>query len=173
MKKILALALIMGLILTGCSKKNDTPAPTPTPSATPEATVPTDGETGDSALTTAVNGVLGNYDLPSFMNVGDSELKALYSINREDVEDYAIFKPMMNVHATEIIVITAAEGKLDAVKEAVEAYMTVQEENWSTYLPDQHELVKNRVVKEKGNTYIVVVAEEAEAIAADIEAAME
>lgn len=171
MKKLLALALILGLILTGCTKKNPTPEPTPTPTpeATPEVNEPTPS---DSELLNSVNGVIANYELPGFMEMTDAELETLYMIAPADVEDYAILKPMMNVQASEIIVVTAKDGKLDTVKENIDKYMKAQEENWSTYLPAQYELVKNRVVKEVGNTYIVVVAEEAEKIAADIEAAI-
>lgn len=170
MKKIVVLALIGFIALSGCSKKSE---PTPTPSATPETTLTPSPDSTESALMETVNGVLGNYEMPSFMNVTTAELKDLYAIDPQDVVDVAIFKPMMNVHATEIIVITAQDGKLDTVKEAIDAYMIAQEENWSTYLPDQYELVKNRAVKEKGNTLIVVVAENAEQIAAELEAAVQ
>ncbi len=170
MKKILALALIAGMMLTGCSKKEE---PVPTPSATPEITPTPESDSSESGLSKTVSDVLANYELPGFMNVTSAEVKDLYSIDPEEIEEMAIYKPMMNVHATEIIVITAKEGKLESVKEAVEAYMSTQEENWSTYLPEQYELVQNRIVKEVGNTLIVVVAEEAEKIAADLEAALQ
>ena len=79
---------------------------------------------------------------------------------------------MMNVHATEIMVYQAKEGMLETVTEEVNAYLENYEQMWSTYLPDQYELVQNRVQKTVGNTLVVIIAEDTAAIEAKIDAAL-
>lgn len=165
MKKILILAMIMLLTLSGCSKKENPPAVSSSPSASPEApgeNVQTDG------LNQTVEKVLEKYDLPDFVTINEQELNDLYSIDSDLTDDFAVYKPMMNVHATEIIVVKAKEGNFEKVKAAVDAYIDVQEDIWSRYLPEQYELVQNRQSGEIGNIYYVIIAEEAESIAADL-----
>ncbi|MEG0077013.1 DUF4358 domain-containing protein [Anaerorhabdus sp.] len=177
MKKLLAF-VSLALILAGCSS-----APKEEPVATPEITpgevVDGEGVTGgesvemtklQKAVDSVVNG--GQYEFPSFMTVDEPTLKDLYYVLTDDIEDYAIYLPMMNTQATEIIVIEAKEGKLDVVKEAVAKRMADIETTWAQYLPDQHELVLNRVEFEDGNIVGVVISENAEAIAKDIQAAL-
>lgn len=84
------------------------------------------------------------------------------------VKDYAIFMPAMNVHATEIILVEAQDGKLDEVKKALDKRMETVEQTWSTYLPEQYELVKNRKTLEEGNVIAIVIADQADAILQEI-----
>lgn len=60
--------------------------------------------------------------------------------------------------------------KKDVVKEKLDTYMTNLEEQWKTYLPDQYELVKNRLVKEYGDYLIYIVSSDNEAVFNEIKA---
>ncbi|MEG0176412.1 DUF4358 domain-containing protein [Anaerorhabdus sp.] len=180
MKKLLAL-MSLSLILAGCTStpKEEVATPTPEATATPGETTGNEGTTGGETVTmtefqTAVDSVVngGTYEFPSFMTINDETLSSVYGLTPEDVENYAIYVPMMNVQATEIIVVEAKDGKLDAVKEALAKRMTSLEDTWSTYLPDQYELVQNRVEFEDGNLVGIVIAENADQIAKDIQTAV-
>ena len=76
--------------------------------------------------------------------------------------------PAMNVHATEIILVEAQDGKLDEVKKALDKRMETVEQTWSTYLPEQYELVKNRKTLEEGNVIAIVIADQADTILQEI-----
>ncbi len=177
MKKLLVLALVGGLLLSGCSSTNEpeaTPEATPEVTATPETTPEVSEPTVEmSELQTLVSDIIANYEGPEMPLLTSDVIAGLYLVTPEMITDIAAFKPMQNTQGSEVIVATAAEGQLEALQLAIETYMVGSEESWSTYLPDQYELVKARVELTVGNTVIAIVHPEAEAIAADIEAALQ
>jgi hypothetical protein len=67
--------------------------------------------------------------------------------------------PMMRVHATEILVFQVKEDMMETGKTKVDDYLHHYEEYWSSYLPEQHVLVRNRLEKTLGNTLIIIVSE--------------
>ncbi len=146
MKKLAILALV-AMLLTGCSFGSTSKEP------------PTMDE---------VNEVLANYEGPNYSVADDVALDAFYKLDVNLIEEYVILKPNVNTQAHEVLLVTAKEGEFETVKEQVDTYFGLQEQSWSTYLPDQYDLIKNRVTKEVGNTYIVVVHEEADAIVDDL-----
>lgn len=171
MKKTV-LVLTAALLLTGCAKKNN-PAPegTSTPSMAPTMT-PSASEQPQAAtgLTAILNTIKNNekFELPMGMDVDEIMLSEVYGLSSEQVKDFAIFMPAMNVHATEIIMVEAQDGKLEEVKKALNTRMENIEQTWSTYLPAQYELVKNRKTVEKGNTIAIIIADQADQIAEEI-----
>lgn len=51
--------------------------------------------------------------------------------------------------------------------------METVEQTWSTYLPEQYELVKNRKTLEEGNVIAIVIADQADAILQEISDSLE
>lgn len=155
MKRILVV-LALVLMLAGCAGTK-----------TESAKVLTNDE-----WNTVAEGIFNEMELPAMMPLSDVELTDYLGINAENLESFLVMLPMMNVHATEIMVYQAKEGMLETVTEEVNAYLENYEQMWSTYLPDQYELVQNRVQKTVGNTLIVIIAEDTAAIEAKIDAAL-
>lgn len=73
------------------------------------------------------------------------------------VEEFFMEVPMMIVQSSTCIIVKPAKGQKDAVKEKADIYMKELEEQWSTYLPDQYEIVKNRLETTVGD-YLVYIA---------------
>lgn len=90
------------------------------------------------------------------VDINDETLDSLLGINKDDVEEYSIGVPMITQASTYMIV-KPKEGKKSVVKEALDTYLSKQEEQWKTYLPDQYEIIKNRTYKEIGD-YLIYVA---------------
>lgn len=155
MKRILVV-LALVLMLAGCAGTK-----------TESAKVLTNDE-----WNTVAEGIFNEMELPAMMPLSDVELTDYLGINAENLESFLVMLPMMNVHATEIMVYQAKEGMLETVTEEVNAYLENYEQMWSTYLPDQYELVQNRVQKTVGNTLVVIIAEDTAAIEAKIDAAL-
>jgi len=65
--------------------------------------------------------------------------------------------PMMIINSNTYIVVKPAEGKKESVKKTIDNYMTNLENQWATYLPEQYELIKNRMEKEYGD-YLIYIA---------------
>ena len=148
MKKILISLAMICVLLTGCGKADKPAAPV------------------DVELTSVMETIENDFgnDLPMMMPADETVLQDFYGLTTEQVSDYAISLAAMNVHATEIIMVEAQEGKLEEVKAALDARMETVNSIWSTYLPDQYELVKNRKTLEVGNYLVIVIAEKADEI---------
>lgn len=95
------------------------------------------------------------------MDVDADTLSALYGIDTADLEDYICKMPMMSVQATEFFIAKVKDGKLDAVKAALEQRQKDLEEQWSQYLPAQLELVQNYKLVSNGNYILFAVSESA------------
>ncbi len=108
-------------------------------------------------------------ELPALMILSEEEIKDELGINTDYLESFLVLMPMMKVHATEILVFQIKEGMMETVKAEVDNYLNSYEEYWSSYLSEQHVLLKNRLEKTAGNTLIVIVAENRDSIEAIID----
>lgn len=92
------------------------------------------------------------------MEVPTESIKDTLNIETTDVEEFLMRMPMMMTQSSTYIIVKPAEGKEDAVKKAIDEYMIKLENQWSTYLPDQYELVKNRKVEKIGDYLVYIVS---------------
>ncbi len=104
----------------------------------------------------------------STVDITTDTLGSLYGINTENVENVLGKMPMMNVQASMYVLIQAKEGTAETVKTELDQYATRYEEQWSNYLPEQYELVKNRKSGIVGNTIYMIIAENAETLEQEI-----
>lgn len=94
------------------------------------------------------------------MEVDAESLEDYLGIKKEDVEEYLIELPVTIVSSQSYFVIKPKAGKEATVKEAMKEYMANQEEQWSTYLADQYELVKNRKETKLGDYLIYIISKD-------------
>ncbi|NLC79126.1 MAG: DUF4358 domain-containing protein [Ruminococcaceae bacterium] len=103
----------------------------------------------------------------SMVAVSDGELAAM-GLTKDNIEKYVIGLPLMNVQASLYIAVLPKEGFEADVKNELESYMTSYENTWSQYLPDQYELVENRLVTEiktgEGTYYVYIISENNERV---------
>lgn len=93
----------------------------------------------------------------------DKELLSTYfQVDTANVEEVYGKIPMMNVQASLYVLIKAVDGKAETVKQNIETFAQNYEEQWSRYLPAQHELVQNRKLGTNGDYVYLVIAENAE-----------
>lgn len=102
------------------------------------------------------------------MDITIDLLGTQYGINTENVENVVGKMPMMNVQASMYVLIQAKDGKVDTVKSELDNYAKQYEEQWSTYLPEQYELVQNRKTGVVGNTVYMIIAENADILEQEI-----
>lgn len=133
------------------SKPSATPAPTPTPESKPETDVVASVWNDISAL-----------ELPSMTELDDSLLSSLYGIDAADLVSYECYMPLMDVHATEFFVAEVKDGKMDTVKAGIAKRQADLDTQWSQYLPEQYELVKNYKLVTNGNYVLFAIGEQAD-----------
>lgn len=102
------------------------------------------------------------------MDITTEELSSIYGINTENVEKVVGKMPMMNVQASMYVLIQAKDGTIETVKDELDKYAQQYEEQWSTYLPEQYELVKSRKMESVGNVAYMIVSENAETLEQEI-----
>ena len=104
----------------------------------------------------------------STMDITIDVLSSVYGINTQNVENVIGKMPMMNVQASMYLLIQAKDGTVETVKDELDKYAQQYEEQWSTYLPEQYELVKNRKMGTAGNVAYMIVSENAETLEQEI-----
>ena len=104
------------------------------------------------------------------MPVDDEMLVSLFQINPENFEEYLFQYPMMIVHSSMYFIGKPAEGKEEVAKSEVDAFIARWEEQWSTYLPAQYELVQNRLETTVGDYLVYIISYNNEAVLEAIKA---
>ncbi|MDD3303803.1 MAG: DUF4358 domain-containing protein [Clostridia bacterium] len=103
----------------------------------------------------------GKFDEMAMMDITKDVATSIYNIPESDIEEIYGKMPMMNVQASTYLMIKAVDGKAGEVKQKLEEYGNKYQEQWETYLPAQLELVKNRIIVQKGNYVYMIIAENA------------
>ena len=102
-------------------------------------------------------------EMPMFMDTPEEMLSGdAFGIDPADLESYLSKTPMMNTSASEFFIAKVKEGKMDTVKAALEARQASLDAQWSTYLPDQYEMVKNYKLTVNGSYIFFAIGEYAE-----------
>ena len=94
----------------------------------------------------------------NMMSPDDGYLRTVVGLDPAKVQKSLISIPLMNVKSSLYFVVLPAEGSEAAVKKALDDYMTAYDAMWSQYLPDQAELVRDRMVTQletSEGTYLV------------------
>ena len=161
----------------------ETPEVSQEPNETPEATSPAESEKpaetqkpsesqkpaepsaepseapSDGSKVQAVWDAISTRELPYFDDtLGDDVLADFYGIDPADLVEYVWKMPFMNTQATEFFIAQVQPGKLDTVKSALETRQANLVEQWSQYLPDQLELVKNYKLVTNGDYIMFAIA---------------
>ena len=147
MKKVLSLIMagVLSLgMLTACGGKEETPS--------------YDVNEVLNTITTAVP-----IAMPG--EIPESELEMIMGLSAEDYVNYAGQMCMAMVSADRVVVIEAAEGKIDAVTAALETFKQSAIAQFELYLPDQYEKAKAGRIVVKGNYAVLVIAGDNEVIA--------
>ena len=126
--------------------------PTPKPENTPKPSVAV------STVISSMVSALGE-DGKGLSEMPSDLYASVYQIDPSKFDSVSVYGAAINVRATEVIVIKAkdATGVKEAQK-ALENRKAVLDQQWSHYLPDQYELVKNGVIKTNGLYVTLVIA---------------
>ena len=170
MKKIFALALALALaagVLAGCSGGQNAAS-----SKTPEELrqLYSDAITDNGGEMAEVN--------PPFNQVSEEDpmsamiLESL-GLTEEDMSAFAISMSMMNVKAYGIAAVMPADGREEAVKEALQGFIDRQKSSFETYLADQYAVAESaRLETLSDGTVLMVMCEDQDTVFDAISAAI-
>ncbi|MCI6639927.1 MAG: DUF4358 domain-containing protein [Pygmaiobacter massiliensis] len=91
-------------------------------------------------------------------DMDDDFLTSMYGINMDDVEEYVGKYAKVNVSSDEVLIVKAAKGKADTIKQACEARRDAKASGCEMYLQDQYEKAKAGRIVVKGDYVIFVIA---------------
>ena len=92
----------------------------------------------------------------------ESSLKEVFGVDPADIEEYYGEYSAVNTSADHIIGLKVKDGKVDAVRQALEARKEEIVKNFEEYLPDQYEKAQAGQIIQKGNYLFLVIAGDSE-----------
>ena len=106
----------------------------------------------------------GEYDLSKMQVINKEYAVSTFLLDESKIQDIIGKSPIINTKSSMYVIIKTDENNLQEVKMALESYAVEYENQWSTYIPDQYELVKNREIGIKGNYVYMIISEKPEEI---------
>ena len=180
MKRIIA-ALLAGLCLfalVGCSagSKADSSAPKDYSQIIHDARTDEDNEydmiftKGEDGKFTAIDGYSAEYEADQLNDELKDIVFPLLGLEDGSYENFAASVSSMMVRSYAIAIVKPAEGKTDAVKAALEAYVQSEQQSMEHYLEDQYQVAKAATVTVAPTGEVILVwAEDHDTILANIE----
>ena len=175
MKRLIA-ALLAGLTLfalVGCSagSKADSAAPKDYSQILHDAR--TDEENEYDMIFTNIDGYSAEYEAGQLDDEVRSILLPLLNLEDDMYTDLAASISAMMVRSYAVAIVKPAEGKTDAVKSALEAYVTSEQQSMEHYLEDQYQIAKAATVTVAPTGEVILVcAENHDTLLANIEKAL-
>ena len=183
MKRLIA-ALLAGLTLfalVGCSagSKADSAAPKDYYQILHDARTDEDNEydmiftKGEDGKFTAIDGYSAEYEAGQLDDEVRNLMMPLLNLEDDMYTDLAASVSSMMVRSYAVAIVKPAEGKTDAVKSALEAYVTSEQQSMEHYLEDQYQIAKAATVTVAPTGEVILVcAENHDTLLANIEKAL-
>ena len=183
MKRLIA-ALLAGLTLfalVGCSagSKADSAAPMDYAQSLHDARTDEENDydmiftTGEDGKFTAIDGYSAEYEAGQLDDEVRNLMMPLLNLEDDMYTDLAASVSSMMVRSYAVAIVKPAEGKTDAVKSALEAYVTSEQQSMEHYLEDQYQIAKAATVTVAPTGEVILVcAENHDTLLANIEKAL-
>lgn len=183
MKRIITslLAGLCLLALVGCSagSKADSSAPKDYSQIIHDARTDEDNEydmiftKGEDGKFTAIDGYSAEYEAGQLDDEVRNLMMPLLNLEDDMYTDLAASVSSMMVRSYAVAIVKPAEGKTDAVKSALEAYVTSEQQSMEHYLEDQYQIAKAATVTVAPTGEVILVcAENHDTLLANIEKAL-
>ena len=183
MKRIIAslLAGLCLLALVGCSagSKADSAAPKDYSQIIHDARTDEDNEydmiftKGEDGKFTAIDGYSAEYEADQLSDEVANMMMPLLGLKDDMYDDFAASVSGMMVSVYGVAIVKPAEGKTDAVKSALEAYVTSEQQSMEHYLEDQYQIAKAATVTVAPTGEVILVcAENHDTLLTNIEKAL-
>lgn len=148
MKRLFSiLILAVALLFVGCSKDNQSES----------------SKNSDPGIDKILEIAKENMNTETMVEEKDPEMiQTFFEITSDNYESFRFMMPSANIKVSEIVIFKAKEGNLDAVKKGMKVHLDNNLEIFSSYLPDQYEILKKAEFFDKGNYSILLVGEGAD-----------
>ncbi len=87
-----------------------------------------------------------------------------FSLEEKNIEEYQALISSKKEESSLYIIVRPKDGKIETVKKRLDQYMKDYEKKWSTYLPQEYALIKNRMETEIGSYLVYIVSRDNNAV---------
>ena len=128
---------------------------------------------GEDGKFTAIDGYSAEYEAGQLDDEVRNLMMPLLNLEDDMYTDLAASVSSMMVRSYAVAIVKPAEGKTDAVKSALEAYVTSEQQSMEHYLEDQYQIAKAATVTVAPTGEVILVcAENHDTLLANIEKAL-
>ena len=128
---------------------------------------------GEDGKFTAIDGYSAEYEAGQLDDEVRNLMMPLLNLEDDMYTDLAASVSSMMVRSYAVAIVKPAEGKTDAVKEALEAYVTSEQQSMEHYLEDQYQIAKAATVTVAPTGEVILVcAENHDTLLTNIEKAL-
>lgn len=123
--------------------------------------------TGDSdaAIEDVVNAVISEIDTEGMEESTNRKLKKFYGLSASDYEGTALYAPVSNMDATELLIVKLKDSEqAESVQAAIEERLQKQKDSFEGYGIEQFALLEDSVLDVRGNYILYAVHPDADKI---------
>lgn len=106
---------------------------------------------------TAIDGYSADMTADDFKSQAENFVLPMLGLEEGDYESLAASVSLMNVRSYAVAIVKPAEGKTETVQQALEDYVTGQQQSMQNYLADQYEIAKAATVTTVPTGEVVLV----------------
>lgn len=112
----------------------------------------------NASLKDVAENVTKSIDMKAMTESTNRMFKKFYGLNANDYEGVALYAPLTNMEAEEILIIKLKDSsQAEAVKEAVNTRLETQKSSFEGYGAKQFDLLKNHILDVRGNYILYIV----------------
>lgn len=177
MKKLVSVIIVSVILLAGCSNAGSfdgasdySSSSTSSSSAVSESASQNNSSASDTAESKAeiyAQAALSAVEFPQMRKISEpGEIDALFGFDTADFADFSFYTELMGVNLNKVIFVKPADGKHDAVSQALKAYFDETVES-GAYYPAQQKSAAGALFGETPDGFIFIIFHENAQTAAD------
>jgi len=186
MKKLFSVIIVSVILLAGCSNENSSDSASASSSTTSSSSISSSissesasqnasdsSSPAESKAEVYAQAALSAVEFPKMRKISEpAEIDALFGFDTADFADYSLYTELMGVNLSKVILVKPADGKHDAVSEALRAYYGELLES-GAYYPAQQEAAAGAQFGETTDGYVFIIVHKDGQTAAEAIAAVE
>lgn len=92
--------------------------------------------------------------------ISKEQFLEMFSLEENDIVEYQAMISNQETSSSMYLIVRPKKKSLEKVKKQIEQYMKSYESTWSTYLPEEYQLVKNRISTEVGSYFVYIISKD-------------
>ena len=104
-------------------------------------------------------------DLSAMKKGNKTNLRKIYSITTNELDDFVLYAPKTNMEANQILILKFKnQDDIDDLLENLENIIENQSNSFKEYSPEQYDILENHTLKVKGNYLILIASKDVDKI---------